>query len=50
MSTTWGPAVDAEIEYRLQRARIDFSRNIFHRKVHAQRKSAPRNPIQRSAI
>ena len=50
MTMTWGPAVDAEINYRLQRARTDFGRPIFHRRVHAQRNSAPRTPIHRTAI
>jgi len=50
MTTTWGPAMNAEIDYRLQRARIDFGRKLFHRKVHAQRGSSPRNPTHRTAI
>ena len=33
MSMTWGPAVDAEINYRRQQARRDFGRSIFHRKA-----------------
>ena len=50
MSMTWGPAVDAEINYRRQQARRDFGRSIFHRKGRPQRDSAPRNPIHRVAI
>jgi hypothetical protein len=50
MSMTWGPAVDAEINYRRQQARRDFGRGIFHRKVRALRDSSPRNPINRAAI
>jgi hypothetical protein len=49
MSMTWGPAIDAEIDYRRQQARRDFGRSIWHRKGRAQRDSSPRNPIQRAA-
>jgi hypothetical protein len=50
MSTNWGPATDAEINYRMNRAKSDFGRSIFHRKARAQRHSAPRIPIHRAAI
>ncbi len=50
MSMTWGPAVDAEINYRRQQARRDFGRSILHRKARVQRDSSPRNPIHRVAI
>jgi len=50
MSMTWGPAVDAEINYRRQQARRDFGRSILQWKVRAHRESSPRNPIHRAAI
>jgi hypothetical protein len=31
MTTAWGPAFDAEIEYRQQIARTDFRRRLWHR-------------------
>ena len=49
MSMTWGPAIDAEIDYRRQQARRDFGRSLWHRKGRAQRDSSPRNPIHRAA-
>ena len=50
MTMNWGPGTDAEIAYRLNRAKGDFGRSIFHRKARAERHSAPRIPIHRPAI
>ena len=50
MTVTWGPALDAEINYRRQQARRDFGRSIFNRKARALRVSSPRIPVYRAAI
>jgi hypothetical protein len=50
MTMNWGPGTDAEITYRMNRAKGDFGRSIFNRKARAQRNSAPRVPIHRAAI
>jgi len=50
MTMNWGPGTDAEITYRMNRAKSDFGRSIFNRKARAQRNSAPRVPIHRAAI
>ena len=49
MSMAWGPAVDAEINYRREQTRRDLGRSILRRKARAQRDSSPRNPIPRAA-
>ena len=50
MSMTWGPGIDAEINYRMNRAKSDFGRGNLRRKMRAQRNSAPRIPIHRASI
>ena len=44
MTTSWGPAFDAEIDYRQQRARADFRSRLWHRKLHTTTTRRPAAP------